>query len=993
VFGIYQETEYLGPVHYNASQGKSEVLFTPAINSALGVYGISIRVQDLDGGDSGWVEYNAALAVANRKPVVEYLGDSGQSYVQGNGTFWLNASGTDFDGSDSLLRYEWRSNRQGELGCAVASAANCELNPSDLNTGLHEIRLRVEDDIDYSETVIFNLTVVEAPAQNEGGFLAQFLNRGNLMILGGLLGLGTLLVAGTLWLSRKDEEEQEEFAVETLARSAAKSWLPPVDLVDYEETLAEFFAKRREAYLKWPNNEEMLDYLHNNRKRFAITSYFEVPVSPAYMLQEWALPQNLRFNVHLDEVRKSIVNTILDDTQGTNFVIIGEPGVGKTTLMFDVFDRLMDFLPVGRIITPGVGNIHEKFGIRVFYDDIPENPELVHVLMERKIKGMVITSREADWQGLPKEFQDMFQRLTVPLFSEEDMLPLSANMLSFSGLGYEKKALEKLAVFSEGSPIYTWSLIRELVHQDISKLTLTYLNENSMKGMTNYVSNLLQGLLKEGGEFRTGGHHALTSLVFLSEFIDEKQSHDLFFRSVAELLSPHTRRIFGDEIETRTFNHTMGYLSGEGSKIRFPHDTWADVLKGAGTLNPFRAEIQTIHKEFNDTGLFEKLKKEAVPIVWETALNRYNKSPSRFKETLLELADTLFRNFTLGELTDLTVDSDLVLEVATTYSHLPIAALLVSKIQAVRPQQITKIINVQDTVGAPTSFGGETTYPPYVIEGLNLIYKDGRLITTLASKESTMDSEIMSSMLTAINDFVRDSFQAEGFLGSIDYGDSKIVLEKGHDIILTASVYGEVTRDLRSRMANLVKDIEDEYGSLLEEWSGDTNQFDDVGEMLSVFMQTTEGVTRVMIDDYLSMQEVRLRSDWAMEGELIRVQLQINNYSSININDVILGLEYDKSQLTLEKVEPDFEFDSLKVKIGKIGGNRENRFKLFLEPLVDSNLSLLARLDYTNPRNEGARISSPLLDNVTLAKAPSEEETPPKDDDFMAELSKKLGEL
>jgi hypothetical protein len=991
VFGIYQETEYFGPIYYNASRDKFEAQFTPELNAALGVYGISIRVQDSDGGDSGWVEYNAVLAVANRKPVVEYLGDSGQSYIQGNGTLWFTASGIDFDGPDSLLRYEWRSNRQAlAFGCDTAS---CEINPSDLNIGNHEIRVRVYDDIDFSESITFNLTVVKAPVKEES-FLDRFLNRGNLMIMGGLLTLGTLLVAGTLWLSR-EEEEQEEFAVETLARSAAKSWLPPVDLVDYEETLAEFFAKRREAYLKWPNNEEMLDYLHNNRKRFAITSYFEVPVSPAYMLQEWALPQNLRFNVHLDEVRKSIVNTILDDTQGTNFVIIGEPGVGKTTLMFDVFDRLMDFLPVGRIITPGVGNIHEKFGIRVFYDDIPENPELVHVLMERKIKGMVITSREADWQGLPKEFQDMFQRLTVPLFSEEDMLPLSANMLSFSGLGYEKKALEKLAVFSEGSPIYTWSLIRELVHQDISKLTLTYLNENSMKGMTNYVSNLLQGLLKEGGEFRTGGHHALTSLVFLSEFIDEKQSHDLFFRSVAELLSPHTRRIFGDEIETRTFNHTMGYLSGEGSKIRFPHDTWADVLKGAGTLNPFRAEIQTIHKEFNDTGLFEKLKKEAVPIVWETALNRYNKSPSRFKETLLELADTLFRNFTLGELTDLTVDSDLVLEVATTYSHLPIAALLVSKIQAVRPQQITKIINVQDTVGAPTSFGGETTYPPYVIEGLNLIYKDGRLITTLASKESTMDSEIMSSMLTAINDFVRDSFQAEGFLGSIDYGDSKIVLEKGHDIILTASVYGEVTRDLRSRMANLVKDIEDEYGSLLEGWSGDTNQFDDVGEMLSVFMQTTEGVTRVMIDDYLSMQEVRLRSDWAMEGELIRVQVQINNYSSANINDVILGLEYDKSQLALEKVEPDFEFDSLKVKIGNIGGNRENRFKLFLEPLADSNLSLLARLDYTNPRNEGARISSPLLDNVTLDKSGSEdEETEPEDGvDFMDEISKKLGEI
>ena len=251
------------------------------------------------------------------------------------------------------------------------------------------------------------------------------------------------------------------------------------------------------------------------------------------------------------------------------------------------------------------------------------------------------------------------------------------------------------------------------------------------------------------------------------------------------------------------------------------------------------------------------------------------------------------------------------------------------------------------------------------------------------------------SKILPINDFVQDSFQAQGFLGSIDYGDSKIVLEKGQHIILTASVYGEITRDLRSRMASLIKDIEDEYGGILEGWSGDLNQFDEVGEVLSTLMKTTEGVTRVMIDDYLSIQEVRLRSDWALDEGLIRVKIQINNFSSISINDVILGLEYDKSRLSLEKVEPDFEFDSLKVKIGKISGNRENRFKLFFKPLVDSKLSLQARLDYTNPRNEGARILSPLLDNVTLDKSGSEdEETEPEDSvDFMDEISKKLGEI
>ena len=94
----------------------------------------------------------------------------------------------------------------------------------------------------------------------------------------------------------------------------------------------------------------------------------------------------------------------------------------------------------------------------------------------------------------------MFERLTVPLFPEEEMHSLASRMLGFSGLMYEPQALDKLAVFSEGSPIYVWSLIRELIHQDIKKLTLTYLNENSMKGMTNYVSLLLQQLLIEGGD-------------------------------------------------------------------------------------------------------------------------------------------------------------------------------------------------------------------------------------------------------------------------------------------------------------------------------------------------------------------------------------------------------------------------------------------------------------------------------------------------------------
>ena len=44
----------------------------------------------------------------------------------------------------------------------------------------------------------------------------------------------------------------------------------------------------------------------------------------------------------------------------------------------------------------------------------------------------------------------------------------------------------------------------------------------------------------------------------------------------------------------------------------------------------------------------------------------------------------------------------------------------------------------------------------------------------------------MGSMLTAINDFVQDSLRAAGELGSIDYGDNRILIERGQQAVLAA---------------------------------------------------------------------------------------------------------------------------------------------------------------------------------------------------------------
>ena len=123
-------------------------------------------------------------------------------------------------------------------------------------------------------------------------------------------------------------------------------------------------AKRRESYLTHPDNDEVLDYLHNNRERFTISTYFEVPNDPTTVISDWALPENLRGNVHLDSFRQQIVERITNSSPDKNFVIIGEPGVGKTVMLFEVFDRLMNKAPVGILSTDTIAKAHELFGVR-----------------------------------------------------------------------------------------------------------------------------------------------------------------------------------------------------------------------------------------------------------------------------------------------------------------------------------------------------------------------------------------------------------------------------------------------------------------------------------------------------------------------------------------------------------------------------------------------------------------------------------------------------
>ena len=81
----------------------------------------------------------------------------------------------------------------------------------------------------------------------------------------------------------------------------------------------------------------------------------------------------------------------------------------------------------------------------------------------------------------------------------------------------------------------------------------------------------------------------------------------------------------------------------------------------------------------------------------------------------------------------------------------------------------------------------------FAVEDIFLMYRDGRLIQhTTRRLKADMDVDIMTSMLKAVQEFVRESIGMEAGveLGSMEYGDNKIILEKGKHIILAAVIGG-----------------------------------------------------------------------------------------------------------------------------------------------------------------------------------------------------------
>lgn len=110
------------------------------------------------------------------------------------------------------------------------------------------------------------------------------------------------------------------------------------------------------------------------------------------------------------------------------------------------------------------------------------------------------------------------------------------------------------------------------------------------------------------------------------------------------------------------------------------------------------------------------------------------------------------------------------------------------------------------------------------IEEVFVIHKSGILLYHLGRSMKTVedkDKDVLGSMFTVVQDFVKDSFRYGGDrnLNKLEFGDYKILIERGPNLYLALASSADVEQ-LAGRARHAVDEIEEKFGDELAKFSG-----------------------------------------------------------------------------------------------------------------------------------------------------------------------------
>jgi hypothetical protein len=388
-----------------------------------------------------------------------------------------------------------------------------------------------------------------------------------------------------------------------------------------------------------------------------MVSYYEIPDSQDRVKNVWRLPAYIDQVLVVDDSLRAVLDVAIKHVEDDkNLVILGAPGSGKTTAMYAIWKELNEESDTALVWdTKDVSRVHEKAGIVLFSDDIPETRELVKAIIERDVSGIVTTAREQDWARLPVELRSKFTSVTLPRMADEAMQQIAVKHLESQNVKYDDKDLKMLVEYAQGSPIYVRYMAEEIGIEsktgEIKKLTATRVKK-APKGMTDYVAGILARVLfnLDGTIYtpKEGALPVIKTLLCLADMPNyethEVHLNQIFFKVKAPTDAPGP------------FNAIKQYLSRDPRffSLKFMHDTLADVLRGK-VDHPIVGDIRMLAQEMGAKGRRD-YERAALDDGWDHVKAEYDIDSAPGLEPLLAYGYFAAKNFGIEYLDQLAVD-------------------------------------------------------------------------------------------------------------------------------------------------------------------------------------------------------------------------------------------------------------------------------------------------------------------------------------------------
>jgi outer membrane protein OmpA-like peptidoglycan-associated protein len=170
------------------------------------------------------------------------------------------------------------------------------------------------------------------------------------------------------------------------------------------------------------------------------------------------------------------------------------------------------------------------------------------------------------------------------------------------------------------------------------------------------------------------------------------------------------------------------------------------------------------------------------------------------------------------------------------------------------------------------------------VEHVFLIHrKTGLLIEHVAAPEVTaQDPQLVSGMLSAIQDFVRDSFEGTnnksgaGGIDTLRLGDLLLWCEEGPFAFLAAVIRGNPPESLHAALRETLTNIHDEFRTPLEEFQGDSATLGDLVTPLQRDLRQQERPAEKRLSPWLwglPLVLLLLAGGWVIQRAIVRLRV------------------------------------------------------------------------------------------------------------------------